>query len=96
MCLNTWKDDPAQIEPAMLAGKNIFRSTNYKESLPKSEQVWWCPDFNNNKCSYQTLTDQKTILGHPRNVRHICGTYWRTDKKHLKHPESSAACPHKA
>ena len=32
MGLNTWKDDPAQIEPAMLAGKNIFRSTNYKES----------------------------------------------------------------
>ena len=38
MGLNTWKDDLAQTEPAMLAG-----STNYKESLPKSDKfdgVW--------------------------------------------------------
>ena len=32
MGLNTWSDDPAQIEPAMLAGKTFFKKGTDKES----------------------------------------------------------------
>ena len=95
MGLNCWSDDPAQIENAMLASK-LAKKQSQKDYVPKHEQVWWCSDFNNGKCSFQTSSHQKTVKGHARNVRHICGTCWRKVKTQLKHPETSAACPHKA
>ena len=94
MGLNKWSDDPSIIENAMLSSKSVKLKSD-KNFLSKSDQTWWCPDFNNNKCAYETFAHQKTILGHPRMVKHICGACWRKDKKQLKHPESSTACPHK-
>lgn len=93
MGMNSWEDDPAQIETAMLSGHTQKRKED-KGYMSKSEQVWWCPNYNQDKCSYST-SHQKTILGHPRLVKHICATCWRSDKKQLGHPESSSACPHK-
>ena len=95
MGLNSWSDEPAQIENAMLASK-VLRRKSDKGYLSQSEQTWWCPDFNNGKCSFQTFSHQKSILGHSRLVKHIFGTCWKKEKKQLRHPESSAACPYKA
>ena len=95
MGLNSWSDDPSQIENAMLTNKKP-RSKQDRGYLSQSDQTWWCPDFNNNKCSFQTFSHQKTILGHPRLVKHICGTCWKREKKQLRHPECSTACPYKA
>ena len=95
MGLNTWSDEPSQIENAMLTSK-MLKSKPDRGYLSQSDQTWWCPDFNNNKCSFQTFSHQKSILGHPRMVRHICGTCWKKEKKQLRHPECSTACPYKA
>lgn len=65
MGLNSWSDSPSVIENAML---HVFNKTNEKKSnkvyLAKSDQVWWCADFNNNKCSFQSLSHQKSVKGH--------------------------------
>ena len=95
MGLNTWSDESSQIENAMLTSK-MLKSKPDRGYLSQSDQTWWCPDFNNNKCSFQTFSHQKSILGHPRMVRHICGTCWKKEKKQLRHPECSTACPYKA
>ena len=94
MGLNTWSDDSANIETPMLA-KHVLKKKADKTSLSKSDQIWWCADFNNNKCSYSTKTHQKTVKGHMRTVNHICATCWRKDSKQLGHPETSAACPYR-
>lgn len=93
MGLNSWGDDPTQIETAMLTGQPLKKSYD-KGYMPKSEQTWWCSDYNRDKCSYK-YPHQKTVKGHPRLVKHICATCWRTDNKQLQHPESSSACPYK-
>lgn len=95
MGLNSWSDNPSQIENAMLANKSYKRKSD-KEYFAKAEQIWWCSDFNNNKCSFQSLTHQKTVKGHMRLVRHICGSCWRKDKKQHQHPKTSTACSYKA
>lgn len=92
--LNSWGDDSSQIETAMLSGHATVKRSD-KGYLPKSEQVWWCSDFNRDKCTFGSSTHQKSVKGHLRQVKHICGTCWRNDKKQLQHPETSAACPYK-
>ena len=93
MGLNSWSDDPTQIETAMLAGHAAKKSSD-KNYLSKSDQVWWCSLYNQDKCSFKHA-HQKTVKGHPRWVKHICATCWREDNKPLPHPECSSACPHK-
>ena len=64
MGMNSWEDDSAQIEVAMLTGHCLNRKED-KGYLSKSEQVWWCPNYNKDKCSYAS-SHQKKILGHPQ------------------------------
>ena len=92
--LNSWGDDASQIETAMLSGHSSVKKSD-KGYIPKSDQVWWCSDFNRDKCTYTSSTHQKSVKGHLRQVKHICGTCWRKDSKQLQHPETSAACPYK-
>lgn len=94
MGLNSWSDSPSIIENAMLFSKSVDKKQT-KDYLSKSDQVWWCADFNNNKCSFQSSSHQKSVKGHMRFVHHICSSCWKNDKKKLQHPENSAACPHK-
>ena len=93
MGLNSWSDDPTQIETAMLAGHAAKKSSD-KNYLSKSDQVWWCSPYNQDKCSFKHA-HQKTVKGHLRWVKHICATCWREEYKPLPHPECSSACPHK-
>lgn len=92
--LNSWGDDASQIETAMLSGHSSVKKSD-KGYIPKSDQVWWCSDFNRDKCTYTSSTHQKSVKGHLRQVKHICGTCLRKDSKQLQHPETSAACPYK-
>lgn len=94
MGLNSWADDPSQIETAMLTGQVMQKSTD-KNSKSKSDRIWWCYDFNHDKCSISSNTHQKTVKGRQRLVKHICSTCWQNDKKQLQHPETSSACPYK-
>ena len=94
MGLNSWRDDSSTIENAMLFNKSFGKMLG-RESSSKSGQVWWCQDFNNNKCSVSSASHQKNILGQSRLVHHICRMCWRIDKKQLQHPENSSVCPHK-
>ena len=77
MGINSWEDDSAQIEVAMLTGHCLKRKED-KGYFSKSEQVWWCPNYNKYKCSY-AWSHQKNILGHPRLVMHICAACWKLD-----------------
>ena len=49
MGLNSWHDDSSVIENAMLMSKSF--SLKQGRDVLKSEQVLWCPDYNNNRCS---------------------------------------------
>ena len=95
---STWNDDPAEIETAMLARYCLPQRTpaapKHDKYLPKSEQVWWCSDYNQNKCSFKVPEHQKNVKGHMRTVRHFCAKCWRTDNVRLEHPENSTVCPH--
>ena len=93
MSLSSWRDDSTIIENAMLFSKSFGKLLGRESS--RTGQVWWCQDFNNNKCSVNSSSHQKNILGQTRLVQHICRTFWRIDKKQLQHPENSSACPHK-
>ena len=77
MSVNSWKADSVQIEVAMLTG-HCLKGKEDKGYLSKSEQAWWCPYYNKDKCSYAS-SHQKNILGHPRLVMHICATCWKLD-----------------
>ena len=94
MGLNSWRDDSSTIENAMLFNKSFGKLLG-RESSSKSGQTWWCQDFNKHKCSVNSASHQKNILGQSRLVQHICRTCCRIDKKQLQHPENSSACPHK-
>ena len=93
MGMNSWHDDPSVIESAMLLNKSYSRKSG-TDSVFKSDQVWWCADYNNNKCTMQAAHN-KNLSGRTRFVQHICSACWKSDKKRLQHPENSAACPHK-
>ena len=81
MGLNSWRDDSSttHLENAMLFNKSFGKLLG-RESSSKSGQTWWCQDFNNNKCSVNSASHQKNILGQSRLVQHICRTCWRIDK----------------
>ena len=74
MGMNSWEDDSTQIEVAMLTCHCLKRKED-KGYLSKSEQVWWCPNYNKDTCSYAS-SHQKNVSGHPRLVMHICATCW--------------------
>ena len=93
MGLNSWRDDSSIIENAMLTNKS-FGLKQGREGA-KSEQILWCPDFNNNKCSVQSGSHHRNLQGQSRLVHHICRTCWQNDRKQLQHPQNSSACPHK-
>ena len=93
MGMNSWHDEPSVIESAMLLNKPYSRKSG-TDSISKSDQVWWCADYNNNKCTMQAAHN-KNLSGRTRFVQRICSASWKSDKKPLQHPENSAACPHK-
>ena len=93
MGMNSWHDNLSVIESAMLLNKPYSRKSG-TDSISKSDQVWWCADYNNNKCSMQAAHN-KNLSGRTRFVQHICSACWKPDKKRLQHPENSTACPHK-
>ena len=70
--------------------KNDFSST---KSDGKMEKVWFCKDYNRNRCSHSEshkhLFQGRSIFAH-----HICAVCWLKDKVKLQHPECSSACPH--
>ena len=76
MGMNSWHDDLSVIESAMLLNKPYNRKPG-KDSVSKPDQVWWCSDFNNNKCSMQSV-HQKNLNGRVRFVQHICSACWKT------------------
>lgn len=96
--LTAWSDDPSEIENLMLAKyplKNRFQSKKSATYLKEQDQIWWCADYNKQRCSFSSSTHQKSVKGHMRQVKHICGACYRADKKQLEHPESSSACPYR-
>jgi len=67
--------------------------TNVKKDGQKLTVVWYCAQYQKNKCSKQS--PHFTLLrGVNREVQHICAVCYRIDKIKSAHPESSAACPH--
>ena len=88
--LSKWGDDPTIIEIPMLARHVIKKSAD-----KAADAIFWCPDYNNGKCSVSAKSHQKIIKNRTRTVQHICSTCWRKDKKQLSHPETSFACPYK-
>lgn len=88
--LSKWGDDPTVIEIPMLA-RHVLK----KSAEKTSDAIFWCPDYNNGKCSVSAKSHQKMIKNRSRTVQHICSTCWRKDRKQLSHPETSSACPHK-
>ena len=78
MGMNSWHDDPSVIEYAMLLNNSYIRKPG-TESVSKPDQVWWCADFNNNKCTMQSAHN-KNLSGHVRFVQHICSACWKSDK----------------
>ena len=99
-----WSDDPQQFESAILT-KNLrvqrsSSSAHKKESVnnkkdkdDSEEKVWFCSQFQRNKCSHKG-THMVVVKGRMRQAQHICATCWMTDKAKLGHPESSSSCPH--
>ena len=79
MGMNSWHDDPSVIESATLLSKSYIRKPG-TESVSKPDQVWWCADFNNNKCTMQSAHN-KNLSGRVRFVQHICSACWKADKK---------------
>ena len=88
--LSKWGDDPTIIEIPMLA-RHVLK----KSAEKTSDAIFWCPDYNNGKCSVSAKSHQRMIKNRSRTVQHICSTCWRKDRKQLSHPETSSACPHK-
>ena len=78
MGMNSWHDDPSVIESAMLLNKCYIRKPG-TESVSEPDQVWWCADFNNNKCTMQSAHN-KNLSGRVRFVQHIFSACWKADK----------------
>ena len=99
-----WSDDPQQLESAILTKHlRVQRSSssahkkesvnNKKDKDDGEEKVWFCSQFQRNKCSHKG-THMVVVKGRMRQAQHICATCWMTDKAKLGHPESSSSCPH--
>ena len=68
-------------------------AVNSATSQPVSNEIWFCTNFNRNKCKKDS-PHNATINGRSGIVSHICATCWRSEKVQLSHPECSSACPH--
>ena len=104
--LKKWSDDSSYLETAMLS--KFVRNKGFGFQSRKDEQkgskndgksdaasdgVWFCSEYNRNKCKNKS-NHLKVIKGKNRLLTHICATCWQTDKKKLEHPECSSSCPH--
>ena len=95
MALSSWRDDSSLIANARLFNKTFEKKQGRDIHVFKFEQVLWCPDFNNNRCSVHSASHQNNVQGQSRLMHHICRTCWRNNKKQLQHPQNSSACPYK-
>ena len=103
-----WGEDFHYIETAVLASSNSIKSkpkSSYSEGFrpksdfskgstsPKSdERSWFCSKFQRNRCEFKE-SHVLNVKGKMRLAKHICAFCWQKDKKELKHPECSSACP---
>ena len=93
--LNNWSDNSVEIETPMLTRFPFKAKTQSKrEYMKEDDQVWWCSDYNQQRCSFSASSHQKSVKGHLRSVKHICSACYRSDKAKLEHPQSSSACPY--
>ena len=91
--LNNWSDNSVEIETPMLTRFPLKAKTqSKKEYMKDDDQVWWCSDYNQQRCSFSTSSHQKSVKGHLRSVKHICSACYRSDKARLEYPQSSSAC----
>ena len=100
----SWNDDYQYIETAILSmhvprNKNFpkFKKTFSKKTSGdniENDEIWWCANYNRNKCQHKNNHILTEFRGRARNALHICATCWQKDNKKLSHPECSSACPH--
>jgi len=56
-------------------------------------RVWFCAEYQKNQCSHKEA-HQQVLYGKQVMVQHICAKCLLKDRRELKHPDSSSACPH--
>ena len=56
-------------------------------------RVWFCAEYQKNQCAHKEA-HQRELYGKQVVVQHVCAKCLLKDRRELKHPDSSAACPH--
>jgi len=56
-------------------------------------RVWFCAEYQKNQCAHKEA-HRGELYGKQVVVQHVCAKCLLKDRRELKHPDSSAACPH--
>ena len=77
-----------------LAVHLIKKSVSSCKNDIKEEKVWFCSQFQRNKCSHKStyLAVVKRKMRHQHTC--ICAACWQKGKAKLAHPKSLSSCPH--
>lgn len=100
--ISKWDQDPYMIGQVILAryrpeeksvkkGK-LLPTKVHSESGRKQITVWFCANFNRNKCQLES-PHEATVRGKRVNVEHICAPCWLKNRVRSVHAECSTDCP---
>ena len=69
------------------------RRAGLSNPVSDNAKIWFCSEFQKNSCAHKEA-HQKELYGKIVTVHHICAKCLLKDRREVKHPESSLACPH--